>query len=119
VFLRRLVEHTEDPYARAEYEKALDEVETERRARRLDRAREEFVRRHGRDVERVEDLVRGPDPVLAKLPRELHGWEWVIDPESGRIVSSWYGARYELRFQGTHPVREQTARGPAPAGQPL
>jgi hypothetical protein len=119
LFLRRLVEQTEDPYARAEYEKALDEVETERRARRLDRAREEFIRRHGRDIERVEDLVRGPDPVLAKLPRELHGWEWVIDPSSGRIVSSWYGARYELRFQGTHPVREQTARGPEPAGEPL
>jgi hypothetical protein len=124
LFLRRLAQETHDPYARAEYEKALDEVETERRARRLDRAREEYQRRHGRDLSSVEDLVRGPDPVLPRLPRELHGWEWVIDPETGRIVSSWYGARYEVRFQGSDPVREQTvreqtARGPARAEEPL
>jgi hypothetical protein len=37
----------------------------------------------------------------------------VIDPATDRIVSSWYGARYELRFQGSDPVREQTARGSA------
>jgi hypothetical protein len=111
LFLRKLVQETEDPYARAEYEKALDEIETERRARKLDAARQEFLRRHGRDLERVEDLVRGPDPVLRKLPKEIHGWEWVIDPETNRIVSSWYGARYELRFQGSDPVREQTASG--------
>jgi hypothetical protein len=119
LFLSRLVQETEDPFARAEYEKALDELETERRARRLDHARDEFRRRHGRDIERVEDLVRGPDPVLRRLPRELHGWEWVIDPESGRIVSSWYGARYELRFQGSDPVREQTAGRGAAAGERL
>jgi hypothetical protein len=111
LFLRKLAQETDDPYARAEYEKALDEIETERRARKLDAAREEFLRRHGRDLEQVEDLVRGPDPVLRKLPKEIHGWEWVIDPETNRIVSSWYGARYELRFQGSDPVREQTAAG--------
>ena len=116
LFLRRLVKETEDPWARAEYEKALDEVETERRARRLDRARQEFRSRHGRDLSRVEDLVRGAAPVLRKLPREIHGWEWVIDPKTNRIVSSWYGARYELRFQGPDAVREQTARRLAGAG---
>lgn len=119
LFLRKLAQETEDPYARAEYEKALDEIETERRARKLDAAREEFWRRHGRDLSRVEDLLRGPDPVLRRLPREIHGWEWVIDPGTNRIVSSWYGARYELRFQGSDPVREQAASEPGGAEQRL
>ena len=48
--------------AKAEYAKALDEIETERRALKLDEAREEYKRRNGRDIERVEDLVAGPNP---------------------------------------------------------
>lgn len=105
-FLGTLIESTEDPYARAEYEKALDEIETERRARFLDAAREEFRRRRGRDITRVEELLEPPDPVLAELPPEVHGWEWVLDPESGRIVSSWYKGRYELHIH----AREQPHR---------
>jgi len=106
--LADLVRNAEDPYERAEYEKALDEVETERRARMLDAAREEYQRRHGRDIERVEDLVAGPEPVLAALPPELHDWEWVIDPETDRIVSSWYGHRYEpLLHPSVRKQREQ------------
>lgn len=106
-FLAELARTTPDPYARAEYQKALDEIETERRARALDRARAAYRRRHGRDIERVEDLVRGPRPVLRRLPREIHGWEWVIDEESGRIVSSWYGHRYEPQF---HPLDRERRR---------
>jgi hypothetical protein len=100
VLLGELLSSTEDPYARAEYEKALDEIETERRARFLDAARVEYQRRFGHDVSAVDDLARGPQPVLRALPPELHGWEWVLDAESGRIVSSYYGRRYELHFQG-------------------
>lgn len=103
VLLGELLSNSEDPYARAEYEKALDEVETERRARFLDAARAEYQQRSGHDISSVEDLVRGPQPVLRALPPELHGWEWVIDAESGRIVSSYYGRRYELHFQGERP----------------
>ncbi len=93
--LADLVHGSQDPFERAEYEKALDEVETERRARVLDRARETFRRRNGRDITRVEELAEGPGRVLTALPPEVHGWEWVLDPSSGRIVSSWYKARYE------------------------
>jgi hypothetical protein len=93
--MRELVARASDPYEKAEFEKALDEIETERRARYLDAARAEFQRRRGRDIARVEDLLRPPDPVLRELPPELHGWEWGIDAKSGRIVSSWYGHRYE------------------------
>ncbi len=100
LLLAELLGSTEDPYARAEYEKALDEVETERRAGFLDASRAEYQRRFGHDIEAIEDLVRGPQPVLRELPPELHGWEWVLDPGSGRIVSSYYGRRYELHFQG-------------------
>ncbi len=105
-FLGTLIESTEDPYARAEYEKALDEIETERRARFLDAAREEFQRRRGRDITRVEELTEPPDPVLAELPPEIHGWEWVLDPKTGRIVSNWYNGRYELHIH----AREQAHR---------
>ncbi len=107
VFLRELIRETEDPYARAEYEKSLDEIETERRARFLDAARAAYRKQNGRDIGSVEDLARGPGAVLHQLPRELHGWEWVLDPKTGRIVSSYYKARYQVRFQGSDPVREQ------------
>lgn len=94
-YLRELLRDAPDGYARAEYEKALDAIETERRARFLDRARELYRQRNGRDIERVKDLVEGPGAVLTALPPELHGWEWVIDEETGRVVSSYYGHRYE------------------------
>jgi hypothetical protein len=101
-FLHELRRQTPDPLAKAEYEKALDEIETERRARRLDLARKEFERRHGRDIERVEDLVRVSPPVLRALPREPHGFEWKLDPESGQIISSHVGHRYTVRIDGTN-----------------
>ncbi len=97
VFLRQLVEVTEDEYAKASYLKAVDEVDTERRARRLDKARDVYRGQHGRDITSVRDLVEGPRPVLRVLPppHPFHeGLEWVIDPESGQIVSAFYGARY-------------------------
>ena len=101
-FLHELLRQTEDPYKRAEYEKALDEIEAERRARILDAARQEFARRHGRDIERIEELVAGRKPVLRALPPEPHGWEWVLDSESGQIVSSYVGHRYSVRIDGTN-----------------
>lgn len=94
--LQELWRNTEDPYAKAEYEKALDEVETERRARFLDAARAEYRRRHGKDIAAVADLLQGPNPVLKQLPPELHGWEWVLDPHTGQIVSSYYQRRYRV-----------------------
>jgi len=94
--LMELYRGTENEHARAEYAKALEEIETERRARKLDTARESYRRRHGRDIEAVSDLVAGPDPVLDALPEELHGWEWKIHEVTGEIVSSYYDARYEV-----------------------
>jgi hypothetical protein len=103
--IREMWANTEDPYERAEYEKMLDEIETERRARHLDAARHRYAQRFGRDIERVEDLLRGSPPVLERLPRELHGWEWVLDEETGEIVSSWYGHRY--RLHSDHAMRAE------------
>lgn len=99
-FLRQLVHDAPDGYVKAEYEKALDEIEAERRARMLDAARAEFRRREGRDIARLEDLVTGPRPVMRSLPPEPNGWEWVLSPE-GKIVSAYYGHRYELQI---HPI---------------
>jgi hypothetical protein len=95
MFLRQLVDDAQDEFARAQYLRALDEIETERRARLLDAAREEYRRRHGHDIGAVADLARGSPPVLPALPPEPHGWAWELDAE-GRIVSSYYGRRYEV-----------------------
>lgn len=102
--ITELYRSTDDEYARAEYAKALEEIETERRARMLDRAREAYQRRHGRDIEAVSDLVSGPDPVLSELPPELHGWEWKLHHVTGEIVSSYYDARYRVH-QSYRPDR--------------
>jgi hypothetical protein len=98
--IRKLLEDTDDPHAKAEYEKMLDEIETERRARFLDAAREAYRRGHGEDIASVADLLKGPAPVLQELPPEPHGWEWVLDEESGEIVSSYYERRYRPHFSG-------------------
>jgi len=86
---------TENPYKRADYEKMLDEIETERRARVLDRARIAYRKRFSRDIQAVEDLRVGDPPVLRFLPPEIHGWEWTLDEESNEIVSSYYKHRYQ------------------------
>ena len=86
-----------DGFAKAEYLKALDEVHVERIARQLDRARVKFVEVHGRDIERVEELVEVEPAILRRLPPEPHGWEWVLDDDR-RIVSSYIGYRYEVKI---------------------
>jgi hypothetical protein len=112
-FLMQMVDSTEDEYKRAEYLKALDEIQTEERARFLDAARAEYWRRNGRDIERVSDLLAGPDPILQQLPRaQLHldGFEWILDPETREIVSSYYRSRYELHEFETDRARRERWR---------
>jgi len=120
-FLMELVRTTSDEYAQAEYLKALDEIETERRARMLDAAREEYWQRHGDDIRGVQDLLRGPDPILRRLPPAHPHFDfpvWRIDEKSGQIVSSYYGSRYRLhltshdreRRERWRRAREQDAR---------
>lgn len=92
-FLAALARNAPDEKARAQYEEALVQLETERRARLLDAARERYRERHRRDIASVSDLVRGG--VLAELPPEPRGRGWDLDPESGRIVSRYYARRYE------------------------
>jgi hypothetical protein len=104
-FLAELARTTEDPQARALYEQALVEIETERRARMLDEARARFRERTGRDIADVEELARGPFAVLRELPREPHDMPWKIDAKTGRIVSSHYGHRYEPVFIGDRGFR--------------
>jgi hypothetical protein len=96
-FLTELAASAPDGYARAAYLKGLDEIATERRARVLDAAREVYRRRVGRDIERVADLLRGPQPVLRALPPahpHLPHFEWTLDDETGEIVSSFYRGRF-------------------------
>ena len=113
--IQRLLAETDDPQAKAEYEKMLDEIETERRARFLDAAREAYRKGHGEDIQTVADLLRGPHPVLQTLPPELHGWEWALLEETGEIVSSYYGRRYRPHFSGSERAERDgwRARGVA------
>jgi hypothetical protein len=92
--IRELLDASEDPRRRENYEEMLAEIETERRARLLDVARVHFEERQGRDLSRVEELAQGSEPVLRRIPPEPHGAEWVLDKETGQIVSSHYGRRY-------------------------
>lgn len=112
-FLTELAASTPDEYARAEYLKALDEIEVERHARFLDQARETHRERAGRDIGRVEDLLLGERPVLRALPPahpNFAGFRWTLDEESGRIVSSFYGARYRPHAQASDEERRQRWR---------
>lgn len=111
VMMAELLKTAEDPYTRAGYRYTLEAIETERRARALDAARAEFQRRHGRDIARVEELAEGPRAVLRALPPEPHGKAWVLDPDSGRIVSAHYGSRYEpFLHAAVEREREQLKR---------
>ena len=105
LFLSEIIASTPDPAAKAQYQGALDEIEVERNARILDRARAVYRERHGRDIADVWDLVvempaivsELPSAVPSSLPESLRrGAQWEIDEKSGRIVSSHYGRRYEL-----------------------
>ena len=108
-----LVNTTSDEYAKARFLKSLDEIGTERLARRLDAARVEYWRRHGRDLQRVEDLLAGPEPVLGALPPahpHFPGFVWMLDPETGQITSSFYGSRYRLYHSKTDAARLERQR---------
>ena len=53
---------------------------------RLEDARQRFASTFGREPEAVEELL-GATLRSAKLPYEPYGGNWVIDPETGQIVS--------------------------------
>jgi hypothetical protein len=97
-FLHGLLLEAEEESQREQYEKALLEIATERVARRLDDARRRYRERHGRDVETVEDLVRGREPVLAALPPDPSGGRWTLDPHTGELVSDAVRHRYEAKI---------------------
>lgn len=112
-FLAELARTASDEFAEAEYLKALDEIETERRARVLDAAREEYWRRHGDDIRDVQDLLSGPAPILARLPAahpQFNFPEWRIDEKTGQIVSSYYGSRYRLHLTPHDEARRELWR---------
>lgn len=108
IFLRQLLESTDDESEIAKIEGALDEIEIEHKARHLDRAREAYQQLSGYDIFSVGDLIRGKHRVLQKLPSPepdsmpaslRRGSVWELDRE-GRIVSTYLGARYEVHYSG-------------------
>jgi hypothetical protein len=125
LFLQELIRNAPDEYARAEYWKAHDEIETERRARILDRARAVFRDKRGRDILAPAELWQGPLRVLREMPPphpHFPGFAWELDAESGEIVSSFYGSRYRLHFHALDLEerarwRERAGAAPAAAGK--
>jgi hypothetical protein len=122
LFLQQLIAQTEDEYAVADYLETLEEVETERRARVLDRARAEFQRRHGRDIRTPAELWNGSLRVLGGAPPahpQIAGQRWTLDAASGEIVSSFYGRRYRVYLDPSDEAqrrrRREEARESAPA----
>ena len=127
-FLLELARETQDENARQGYLAGLDEIEVEKKARFLDRARDAFDKLHGRDITTVDELVSGPHPLLRALPNPepeslpkslRRGSVWQLDLESDAIVSSYYGHRYRLHFASWERTkaerwaaeRERRARG--------
>lgn len=113
MFLHEMVQRAPDELSRSEYQSALDEIEIERAARFLDRARQAHQDLYGGDIERVEDLLVGEHPILRALPpaepssvpmEMRRGSRWEIDPSTGRIQSTYYGHRYEVNF---HPLERK------------
>ncbi|MCH2184568.1 hypothetical protein MK280_01715 [Myxococcota bacterium] len=109
-FLLELVQSTDDPVLQEGYRAGLDEIEIERKARFLDEARKVYRERRGQDIENVESLREGPNPVLVgfpspepdSLPPALsRGSRWMLDEKEDEIVSSFYGSRYRLHFDAT------------------
>jgi hypothetical protein len=100
---------------RAAYEGALLEIETERVARTLDEARARYRERHGRDLSAPEDLLAGPEPILAALPRDPSGGAWILDPANGEIVSDVVKHRYRAKIDLVNRRRIERVRA---AGKP-
>ena len=104
-FMREMIRNSSAEESRAQYGEAPDEIEVEKKARLLDRARKAFGRLQGHDIAAVEDLAGGRHPVLAALPNPepeslppglSRNSVWMLDEETGLIVSGYYGSRYDL-----------------------
>jgi hypothetical protein len=115
-FLMELANSASDDFTRNGYLDALDEIEIERRARFLDGARDSYKKRYGKDITRIEDLTEGaspmlvglPEPVPKSVPLELRrDVRWVLSEADGRIISDYYGRRYELMFVATNKQQQE------------
>jgi len=114
VFLREMLRNATDPEDQVPLQIALDEIEIEHKARLLGRARRAYRELTGHDIASVEDLVRPPHRMLERLPSpepdaiptaHKRGSKWVIDPKTGRIVSSYLGRRYEVHYTKLDRIR--------------
>jgi hypothetical protein len=111
LFLEEMVRTAPEEGARAQYQAALDEIEIEWSARKLDRARAAYQELWGEDIDFVEQLAMGSKAVVAQLPSPepsslpvplRRGSRWVIDEEDGRIESTYLGRRYEVHVDPTN-----------------
>jgi hypothetical protein len=109
-FLHGLLLETEDPVVRDRYALGLDEIASERVARVLDEARARYRERNGRDIEAVEDLLRGPNPALDVLPADPAGGRWIVEQWTKEIVSDRIGHRYEPKIDAVNRAKVEKIR---------
>ena len=116
VFLQEMVQNASGEMERVQFQAALDEVEIEYRARSLDRAREVYRTQWGRDIASVTDLAQGPGAVLTEIPSAepsslpmalRTGASWSLDSKTQRIVSDYYGRRYEVSVHALDRKRSE------------
>ncbi len=124
IFLTQLIESSESEEAVAQYQGALDEIDVEIKARYLDRARETYEERAGRDIETVQDLLDPafavleelPPPEPRDLPAAMHkGDRWIVDAKTGRITSTYYNRRYRVNTRARGEAWEAGGSAQAPA----
>ncbi|MGE4650347.1 MAG: hypothetical protein AAEJ53_05620, partial [Myxococcota bacterium] len=109
-FLAERLEGSHDEGLRARYRASLAEIETERRARWLDSARDLFRERHGRDIRTPHELWAGALRVIERAPAahpDDADASWQVDEHTGEIVSSHYGKRYRLHMQPQDVARQR------------
>jgi hypothetical protein len=116
VFLEQLVREARDEETRAWHQGALDEIEIEHHARSLDLARNNYQKLFGKDITSVEDLTKGEHPVLERLPSAepsalpqalRRGSTWELDEKGDRVISSYYGRRYEISVHALDAERTE------------
>jgi len=126
-FLLELIQGTDDPTLQEGYRAGLDEIEIERKARFLDEARKVYRERRGQDIETVESLREGPNPVLVGFPSPepdglppalSRGSRWLLDEKEDEIVSSFYGSRYRLHFDATSRAKANSWAAARQEGSP-
>lgn len=101
-FLHAMLDQTTDESIRDQLQRRIKRVTLERDLQRLERAVEDYMKVKGRRPSSLSDLVSGG--ILAEIPEEPYGGEFLFDSMMGTITSSTHAERMRLYRPGdNHP----------------